>query len=188
MGPTLAAAELTAGELTVGEQAVAAGIAGGMVGGLLAGLGIFLLIWAILGIIAGWKIFEKAGEPGWKILIPFYDLYIFCKIVGMKMWFWISLLVAIVGGIIMAATGFDPNTMNADSFSGNTLFPALVYVAEMIFALVISIMFYWRLSKVFGHGVGFTIGLFFLSGIFLMILGFGKSKYDKKVAKTLGVE
>lgn len=159
-------------------------VAGGMIGGMFAVIGIFVLVWAILGIIAGWKIFEKAGEPGWKILIPIYDIYIFYKIVGMKMWFWISLAVAVIGGIIIGAMGFDPNTISVNSFSGNTLVPALIYVAEMIFALVIAIMLYCRLSKVFGHGVGFTIGLVFLSGIFLMILGFGGSKYDKKIAKS----
>lgn len=161
-----------------------AAAAGGVIGGAFAVIAIFAIVWVILAIIAGWKIFEKAGEKGWKALIPVYDMYILYKIVGMKMWFWITLAVTVVVSIIVGAMGFDPNTMNADSFSGNTLVPALIYTAEMIFAFVISVMLYYRLSKVFGYGVGFTIGLIFLSGIFMLILGFGKSKYDKKLAKT----
>ena len=35
----------------------------------------------------------------------------------------------------------------------------------------------YKLSKAFGHGVGFTVGLFFLRPIFLLILGFGGSVY-----------
>ena len=45
---------------------------------LLAGLGtVFILVigWYILQAVAYWKIFEKAGEPGWKAIIPFYNTY-----------------------------------------------------------------------------------------------------------------
>ncbi|MBR2766860.1 hypothetical protein IKD67_02130 [Candidatus Saccharibacteria bacterium] len=166
--------------LTANESA----FAGGIVGGAAVAMSIFLVVWFIMMVIAWWKIFEKAGEKGWKALIPIYDLYILYKIVGMKMWFWISLLLGVVGGIVIAAMGFDPNTLNANSFSGNTLAPAIIYVVELVISFVISVVVYARLSKVFGHGVGFTLGLVFLSGIFMLILGFGSSKYDKKVAKT----
>ncbi len=43
---------------------------------LLASLGtIFILVigWYILQVVAYWKIFEKAGEPGWKAIVPFYN-------------------------------------------------------------------------------------------------------------------
>jgi len=43
---------------------------------------------------------------------------------------------------------------------------------------VISIMTLHKLSKSFGKGVGFTIGLIFLPLIFLLILAFGKSEYN----------
>ena len=42
---------------------------------------------------------------------------------------------------------------------------------------VIFIIVMNDLSKSFGHGVGFTIGLIFLSWIFMSILGFGSSRY-----------
>ena len=37
---------------------------------------------AILGIIAMWKIFVKAGEPGWAAIVPFYNIYTLFKITG----------------------------------------------------------------------------------------------------------
>ena len=170
--------------LTPNEAAAAGGVVGGVLGGMFAVVAVFAIVWIVLAIIAGWKIFEKAGEKGWKILIPIYDAYIMYKIVGMKMWFWITLAVSVIVSVVISAMGFDTNTMTADSFSGDTLVPALLYVAEMIFMFVIIVVMYARLSKVFGHGVGFTLGLIFLSGIFMLILGFDKSKYDKKLAAT----
>ena len=43
--------------------------------------------------------------------------------------------------------------------------------------LVIGIMGLHKVSKAFGHGAGFTLGLIFLNPIFLLILGFGSSQY-----------
>ncbi len=44
--------------------------------------------------------------------------------------------------------------------------------------IVIAIMILDRLSKFFGHGTGFTLGLLFFSFIFLPVLAFGDSKYN----------
>lgn len=57
------------------EQAVEA-IAGAFSG---VSLIISLVVMVVL-IIAMWKLFEKAGEAGWKSLIPFYSTYILFKI------------------------------------------------------------------------------------------------------------
>jgi hypothetical protein len=48
-----------------------------------------------------------------------------------------------------------------------------VPVVNIIFGLI----FIHELSKAFGHGIGFTLGLIFLSFIFIPILAFGGSKY-----------
>ena len=50
----------------------------------------------VLLIIANWKIFTKAGEKGWKSIIPFYNLYIFTKIVDGNGWKFFLLLIPIV--------------------------------------------------------------------------------------------
>lgn len=47
--------------------------------GIFAGLGIFLmffLVMIILFIVCHWKIFTKAGQEGWKCLIPFYNIVV----------------------------------------------------------------------------------------------------------------
>ncbi|MBS1663915.1 MAG: hypothetical protein JST68_22910 [Bacteroidetes bacterium] len=48
------------------------------------------LIWIVI-IIGGWKMFEKAGQPGWAFIIPIYNTYILLKIVGKPTW-WLILM------------------------------------------------------------------------------------------------
>ena len=98
------------------------------------------LIMAVLGIIADWILFKKAGQPGWKCLIPIYNVYILFKITMGNGWLFLLLLVPIAN-------------------------------------IVILIMMLVNLSKAYGHGGGFAVGLIFLTDIFLLILAFGKSEY-----------
>jgi len=67
-------------------------------GGGIAGL--VPLIIGIILIIATWKVFVKAGQPGWASIIPIYNAYILCKIVGKPGWWVILLLIPIVNFII----------------------------------------------------------------------------------------
>ena len=48
-------------------------------------------LYAILIIAAWWKIFSKAGQPGWAAIIPIYNWIVWCKIVGRSAW-WVLLL------------------------------------------------------------------------------------------------
>ena len=75
-------------------------------GGVLAGCfgGVFFLIWLALlvVVIAGlWKVFEKAGQPGWAAIVPFYNLYVLTQIAGRDI-VWFILLLIPVANIIAA--------------------------------------------------------------------------------------
>ena len=61
---------------------------------------IFWLAFTILMIAACWKIFTKAGQPGWAVIIPIYNWYILCKIVGRPGWWVILLFIPVVNFII----------------------------------------------------------------------------------------
>jgi hypothetical protein len=63
----------------------AGGGAGGMAGGVIG------LIVGIVLIASFWKIFSKAGQPGWAAIIPIYNYIVWCKIVGRPAW-WVLLL------------------------------------------------------------------------------------------------
>ncbi len=63
--------------------------------GLLAGLGmgimLFILAIAVFTIICHWKIYDKAGQPGWACIIPIYNIIVLLKIVN-KPWWWLLLM------------------------------------------------------------------------------------------------
>ena len=42
---------------------------------------ICLIFMSVVAIISWWKLFEKAGEKGWKALVPFYSTYTLFKII-----------------------------------------------------------------------------------------------------------
>ena len=140
------------------------------IGGLLLLGGIYLVfafIWWLLQIIANWNIFTKAGEAGWKSIIPVYSDYISYKIAWQPSYFW---LVFVLGIITSVANGMaDPN---------GTITTILLIVSLIrIILAIISILYCIKLSRAFGHGIGFAIGLIFLQPIFMLILGFGNDPY-----------
>lgn len=52
---------------------------------------IFIVVLAVIYIAAQWRIYEKAGKPGWAVLIPFYNFIVLLEIVG-KPWWWLLLM------------------------------------------------------------------------------------------------
>ena len=48
-------------------------------------------LFTVLMLAALWKIFVKAGQPGWAAIIPIYNWIVWCKIVGRPAW-WVLLL------------------------------------------------------------------------------------------------
>src|SRR5213592_1572688 len=69
--------------------------------------GIIGLLIALLVIVATWKVFTKAGQPGWASIIPIYNLYIWCKIVGRPWWWILLMLIPFVNFIILIILCID---------------------------------------------------------------------------------
>lgn len=78
-------------------------------GGAAAAFGlVFFVVWlAIVAlVIAGvWKVFVKAGEPGWASLIPIYNLVVLLKIAGKPLWWLVLLLIPFVNFIALILVG-----------------------------------------------------------------------------------
>jgi hypothetical protein len=74
-------------------------------GGFLAGIGIGLLLVylavILLMLVSMWKVFTKAGKPGWAALIPIYNMIVWLEIVGRPMW-WIALMLIPFVNIVVA--------------------------------------------------------------------------------------
>ena len=58
-----------------------------IIGGIMSGVGGLLYLAILILIIAGlWKLFEKAGKPGWASIIPIYNVIVMFEIVGKPFW------------------------------------------------------------------------------------------------------
>ena len=122
-------------------------------GAFVAAYVVLVIALVALEVVAFWRIFEKAGEPGWKALIPIYSDYMLYRIGWDVRVFWITLILGLL-----------------------CMIPLLGIVAAIV-ASVLTICFYVKLAKAFGHGGWFSVGLFLLSPIFILILAFDKSEY-----------
>lgn len=93
---------------------------------------VFFAAW-VWTIICYWRIFEKAGQEGWKILVPSYHHVIMCRIAGLSGWWALPLLLILL----------VPKT------KGLALIPLFIWWA-------------WtnvRMARRFGKGFGFGLGL-----------------------------
>lgn len=64
----------------------------------------FWMCWTfvmILMIASWWKMFTKAGQPGWAAIIPILNLYFFCKVAGRPGWWLILMFIPLVNFIII---------------------------------------------------------------------------------------
>src|SRR5574344_3137400 len=59
------------------------------------------LIISVLMIIGMWKMYVKAGKPGWASIVPFYNLYVLFEIAGMNGWMFLLLLVPIANIVFL---------------------------------------------------------------------------------------
>jgi hypothetical protein len=124
------------------EEAVAAGIAA-----FIAAFAFVFIAIAVVVTIGMWKAFAKAGQPGWAVLVPIYNIIVLLRVAGLP-WYWV----------------FAP-------------FVAIIPILGWIAYIVWIVWIHHRISTRFGQGVGFTIGLTLLGPMFWLILGFGSSKY-----------
>lgn len=78
--------------------------------------------------------FEKAGEAGWKSIIPIYNIIILLKIVGREWWWIVLMLIPIVGFVIWIIVALDL----AKVFGRGTGFAIGLIFLTPIFALILG--------------------------------------------------
>ena len=127
-----------------------------------------LLVWLILLVIARWMVFAKAGEPGWKSLIPIYNTYTSYKIAWTSDMFWLSLIFSFLSSFL--------RSMGGDGFSIMAMLGGICSIVTV----VITFMYCLNLAKSFGKGLLFGIGLWLFEPVFMMILGLGSARYQER--------
>ncbi len=73
---------------------------GALLGGTVGAL--FGLVVAVLAIVGLWRVFSKAGQPGWAAIIPIYNIYVLTAVTGQPWWLIIFAAIPLVNIFAMA--------------------------------------------------------------------------------------
>ncbi len=61
-----------------------------------------LFLLTLIGFTIGmWLFFEKAGEKGWKFLIPFYNFYIWLQLIKKPLWWYVFLIIPFINVFVV---------------------------------------------------------------------------------------
>ena len=139
--------------------------------GLMAGLGAFLIVivllliaYCVFAIVGTWKLYVKAGQPGWKSIIPFYNTYTLVEMVGLN-WYWFLLALA---PTIISILGID-----SLSFVGS------------IASVFANVMICYNMAKKLHKDTGWIVLAVIFNGIVVPLLGYSKNvTWDKDAVVT----
>jgi Family of unknown function (DUF5684) len=99
------------------------------------GVLIILYIAIIVLVIAGfWRVFTKAGESGWKSIIPIWNIIVLLRIIGRPLWWILLLLIPLVNIIISLIISLDL----AKSFGKGTGFGIGLWLLGFIFVPILG--------------------------------------------------
>lgn len=132
---------------------------------------VIFALW-LLTAVARWRTYRKMGVAGWKAFIPLYSYFVLFDKCWDRTHAWDYVLTTIVYAC------FEAGLYQGDT--DTELIAILCSIGELIFAinvLYLTVRINFRVSKAFGHGFLFGLGLWLLPFIFTFVLGFGSSEY-----------
>jgi hypothetical protein len=97
------------------------------------GVGILMIVYIaiiIFMLAAMWKVFTKAGKPGWGVIIPIYNIILMLQIAGKPVWWIILLFIPILNFVvsILILAGIAKNFGKGAGFVvGLILLPIIFY-------------------------------------------------------------
>jgi hypothetical protein len=102
-------------------------------GGGSAILWLLYVAFLVVYLVAAWIVYTKAGEEGWKALIPIYNIWVLLKIVGRPGWWLILFLIPFVNFVIWIIVSIDL----AKSFGKGTGFAlGLIFFAPIFYMIL----------------------------------------------------
>ena len=135
----------------------------GALGALFAVYLIVMIAIYVVTVVGLWKMYVKAGRPGWAAIIPIYNWWVWVEMIGRpRWWFW-----ALVASVLLS-------------------WIPVVGVILGILMFVLYLMGCLDMAKAFGRGAGTGIGLWLVPFVFAPILGFGDAQYLGPVASPAG--
>jgi len=93
---------------------------------------LFWIVWLgfmIFCLAAIWKVFEKAGKPGWAAIVPIYNLIVILEIAGKPIWWIILMLIPLVNIIVgfMVYTSIAANFGKGMGFALGMIFLPFIF-------------------------------------------------------------
>lgn len=73
----------------------------------LAAYFLFIMAIVVVSVVAMWKVFTKAGKPGWAALIPIYNTIVLLEVVGRPVWWVVLMFIPFVNIIIWLLIALD---------------------------------------------------------------------------------
>lgn len=101
-------------------------------GGILSFL--FFAALTVFYIAVGWRIFTKAGRPGWAAIIPIYNVYVLLQMVGRPAWWLLLTFIPVINFIIGIVLCVDL----AKSFGRGTGFGIGLFILGFIFGPILA--------------------------------------------------
>ena len=142
-------------------------------------LSVLSIVFLVMLIIAHWKMYSKAGEPGWKSLIPIYSDYVLYKLVWSPSAFWIYFLLnigTVVAAFLSGTFVVSSNGQVIATGEGNMVF-SIIALALALITVIWAIVLQVKTAVAYDRGTGTALGLIFLPSIFTLYLGFGSARY-----------
>jgi hypothetical protein len=107
----------------------------GLLIGFLGAYFFFVLIVMAIMVVSMWKVFDKAGEPGWAAIIPVYNYIVILKIAG-KPWWWLLLLLIPLVNIVLAIIvyiEFAESFGKGGAFAAGLIFRGIIFFPILAF-------------------------------------------------------
>lgn len=134
------------------------------------------IAFSILYIIGQYRVFQKAGVPGWKALIPYHHLKVEAQIAEKEELFKWEIITCLGIYFFLAVAVY---------YGEDNLFALVFGIAMTIVFWVLSMIVNWKiryaLCTLFGKSKNFAVGMLLFSEVFMLILGFDDSKYHEEV-------
>lgn len=121
------------------ESSASSTALGAALGTMLSFIIVFSLIVCVLSIIAMWRIFTKAGKPGWASIIPVYNMVVLFQIVGMNPWLLLLYIVPFVNYVASIVLIIMLGIKLAKVFGKSSGFAVGLIFLNTIFMLILGL-------------------------------------------------
>ena len=91
--------------LQMTDQSATDAAATAMAGGLFMIIMLFTIAVTVISVVSMWRLFVKAGKPGWAALVPVYNIIVMLEIAGKPLW-WVAMFFLPVANVVFSILAY----------------------------------------------------------------------------------